>query len=457
MASTVVLQKMRAFYNSGTTRPYAFRKQQLKKLRQALLQHEEDIYEALYADLKKSREEAYLTELGLILAEIRTILKNLRQWMKPESVATNLFNFASSSTIYRDPLGVVLVVSPWNFPLQLALMAAAGAIAGGNCVVIKPSELASATAAILEKIIAATFQPEYICLAQGDGAEVVPAMMGSFRFDHIFFTGSPVVGRAVYELAAQKLVPVTLELGGKNPAVVEADANINIAAKRIAVGKYTNSGQVCIAPDYVLVHASVKEELLKALINAIKSFYGYDAGNSYDYGKIINKKRFDTLISYLKQGNIVAGGSYRADTLFLEPTIMDGISPESPLMQEEIFGPVLPVISFGTREEALSVIANNPNPLAFYLFTSGRKKELDWISALPFGGGCINNTLVHFSNPNLPFGGLGNSGIGNYHGKYSFELFTRPKAVLKSPAWFDPSLKYPSFKGKLTIMKKVLR
>lgn len=457
MPSTVVLQKMRAFYNSGTTRSYAFRKQQLKKLRQALLQHEEDIYGALYADLKKSREEAYLTELGLILAEIRTILKNLRQWMKPESVTTNLFNFASSSTIYRDPLGVVLVVSPWNFPLQLALMAAAGAIAGGNCVVIKPSELAPATAAILEKIIAATFQPEHVCLAQGDGAEVVPAMMGSFRFDHIFFTGSPAVGRAVYELAAQKLVPVTLELGGKNPAVVEADANINIAAKRIAVGKYTNSGQVCIAPDYVLVHASVKEELLKALIKAIKSFYGYDAGNSYDYGKIINKKRFDTLISYLEQGNIVAGGRYRADTLFLEPTIMDGISPESALMQEEIFGPVLPVISFGTREEALSVIANNPNPLAFYLFTSSRKKEQDWISTVPFGGGCINNTLVHFSNPNLPFGGLGNSGIGNYHGKYSFELFTRLKAVLKSPAWFDPPLKYPSFKGKLTIMKKILR
>lgn len=457
MASTVVLQKMRAFYNSGTTRSFAFRKQQLKKLRQALLQHEEDIYAALYADLKKSREEAYLTELGLILAEIRTILKNLRQWMKPECVATNLFNFASSSTIYRDPLGVVLVVSPWNFPLQLALMAAAGGIAGGNCVVIKPSELAPATAAILEKIIAATFQPEYVCLAQGDGAEVVPAMMASFRFDHIFFTGSPVVGRAVYELAAQKLVPVTLELGGKNPAIVEADANINIAAKRIAVGKYTNSGQVCIAPDYVLVHTSVKEELLKALIKAIKSFYGYDAGNSYDYGKIINKKRFDTLISYLEQGNIVAGGRYTADTLFLEPTIMDGISPESPLMQEEIFGPVLPVIAFGTKEEALSVIANNPNPLAFYLFTSSRKKEQDWISTVPFGGGCVNNTLVHFSNPNLPFGGLGNSGIGNYHGKYSFELFTRPKAVLKSPAWFDPSLKYPSFKGKLTLMKRVLR
>src|SRR5690606_15827394 len=248
---------------------------------------------------------------------------------------------------------------------------------------------------------AATFQPEYICVVQGDGAEIVPSMMRSFRFDHIFFTGSPVVGRAVYELAAQKLVPVTLELGGKNPAIVEADANINIAAKRIAVGKYTNSGQVCIAPDYVLVHASVKEELLKALIKAIKSFYGYDAGNSYDYGKIINKKRFNTLISYLEQGNIVAGGRYTADTLFLEPTIMDGISPESPLMQEEIFGPVLPVISFGTRDEALSVIANNPNPLAFYLFTSSRKKEQDWISTVPFGGGCINNTLVHFSNPNL--------------------------------------------------------
>jgi aldehyde dehydrogenase (NAD+) len=457
MASTVALQNMRAFYNSGTTRSYAFRKQQLKKLRQALLQHEEEIYGALYADLKKSREEAYLTELGLMLAEIRTILKNLRQWVKPKPVTTNLFNFASSSTIYRDPLGVVLVVSPWNFPMQLALMAAAGAMAGGNCVVIKPSELAPATAAILKKIITAIFPPEYVCVVQGDGAQVVPEMMGSFRFDHIFFTGSPGVGKAIYALAAQKLVPVTLELGGKNPAIVEADADIDIAAKRIVVGKYTNSGQICIAPDYVLVHASVKEKLLKALIKAIKNFYGDYPANSYDYGKIINKKRFDTLISYLQQGNIIAGGRYTADALFLEPTIMDGISLESDLMKEEIFGPVLPVISFESMEEALSVIAINPDPLALYLFTASKKKEQDWISAVPFGGGCINNTLVHFSNPNLPFGGLGNSGIGCYHGKYSFELFTRPKAVLKSPAWFDPSLKYPSFEGKLKIIKRILR
>jgi aldehyde dehydrogenase (NAD+) len=457
MSSTVALQNMRAFYNNGGTRSYTFRKQQLKKLKQALLQHEEEIYEALYADLKKSREEAYLTELGLILAEIRTILKNLRQWMKPKPVTTNLFNFASSSTIYRDSLGVVLVISPWNFPLQLALMAAAGAMAGGNCVVIKPSELAPATAAILQKIITASFPPEYVCVAQGDGAEVVTEMMESFRFDHIFFTGSLGVGRAVYELAAPKLIPVTLELGGKNPAIVEADANIDIAAKRIAVGKYTNSGQICIAPDYILVHTSVKEKLLKALIKAIKSFYGDDPGISYDYGKIINKKRFDKLLNYLQQGNIVAGGRYTAASLFLEPTIMDGISLESELMKEEIFGPVLPVIPFETMEEALAVIAINPNPLALYLFTTDKKKEHAWISAVPFGGGCINNTLVHFSNPSLPFGGVGNSGIGHYHGKYSFELFTRPKAVLKSPTWFDPSLKYPSFKEKLRIIKMILR
>ena len=457
MSSTVALQNMRVFYNSGATRSYAFRKQQLKKLRQALLQYEEEIYEALYADLKKSREEAYLTELGLMLAEIRTILKNLRQWMNPKPVATNLFNFVSSSIIYRDSLGVVLVVSPWNFPVLLALMAAAGAIAGGNCVVIKPSELVPATAAILQKIITASFPPEYVCVVQGDGARVVTEMMESFRFDHIFFTGSPGVGKAVYELAAQKLVPVTLELGGKNPAIVEADANIDIAAKRIVVGKYTNSGQICIAPDYVLVHKSVKEKLLKALIKAIKNFYGDDPGNSYDYGKIINKKRFDKLISYLQQGNIVTGGGYTEAALFLQPTIMDDISLESELMKEEIFGPVLPVIPFETMEEALAIIAINPNPLALYLFTANKKKEDAWISSVSFGGGCINNTLVHFSNPSLPFGGTGNSGIGYYHGKYSFELFTRPKSVLKSPAWFDPSLKYPSFKGRLKMIKMILR
>ncbi len=457
MVATVVLQNIRAFYRSGATRSYDFRKQQLKKLRQALLHYEEEIYEALYIDLKKSREEAYLTEFGLMLAEIRTILKNLRQWMKPKPVATNLFNFASSSIIYRDSLGVVLVVSPWNFPLQLALMAAAGAIAAGNCVVIKPSELAPATAAILQKIITASFPPEYVYVAPGDGARVVTEMMESFRFDHVFFTGSPRVGKAVYELAAQKLIPVTLELGGKNPAIVEADANIDIAAKRIVVGKYTNSGQICIAPDYVLVHSSVKEKLLKALIKSIKNFYGDDPGNSYDYGKIINKKRFDKLINYLQQGNIVAGGSYAEASLFLQPTIMDGISLESELMKEEIFGPILPVIPFETMEEALAVIAINPNPLALYLFTANKKKEDTWINTVSFGGGCINNTLVHFSNPNLPFGGTGNSGIGYYHGKFSFELFTRPKAVLKSPVWFDPSVKYPSFKEKLKMIKMILR
>ena len=457
MSSTVALQNLRAFYKSGTTRSYRFRKEQLKKLKRALLAHEEQIYDALYGDLKKSREEAYLTELGLVLAELRTMLKNLRQWMKPQTVATNLFNFASSSTIYRDSLGVVLVVSPWNFPLQLALMATAGAMAAGNCVVIKPSELAPATAAILQKIISATFPPEYVYVVQGDGAQVVTEMMESFRFDHIFFTGSSGVGRAVYELAAQKLIPVTLELGGKNPAIVEADANIDIAAKRIAIGKFTNSGQICIAPDYVLVHTSVKEKLLKALIKAIKNFYGEDAGNSYDYGKIINQKRFDRLISYLQQGNIVTGGKYTAATLFLQPTIMDSISLESELMKEEIFGPVLPVIPFETMDEALAVIAVNPNPLALYLFTTNKKKEQDWISTVAFGGGCVNNTLVHFSNPRLPFGGAGNSGIGYYHGKYSFDLFTRPKSILKSPTWFDPSIKYPSFKEKLKLIKIILR
>lgn len=446
---SIDLPAMRRHFQSGATMPYAVRRRQLLLLREALLQHEPAIAEALYSDLKKSREESYGTETGLALAELNNTLKNLRKWMRPRRAGTNLVNLPSSSRIYRDPLGVVLIIAPWNYPLQLALVPLIGAIAGGNCAVVKPSEHAPATSALLEKMLAAIYAPEYVRVVQGDGAEVVTGMMRSFRFDHVFFTGSASVGRAIYQLAAKDLVPVTLELGGKSPVVVEQDADLATAARRIVIGKFINAGQTCIAPDYLLVHADVRERLLAGLRETIETFYGEKPEESYDYAKIIHEKRFDTLVGYLSQGRITAGGRYDRRRLYIEPTLMEEVAPESPLMREEIFGPILPVFVYRNMEEALAIIGRHPNPLAFYLFTRDGEKQKAWMERVAFGGGCINNTVWHFANHYLPFGGVGNSGTGAYHGKYSFEVFTHAKPVMRTPVWIDPSIKYPPYKGKL--------
>jgi aldehyde dehydrogenase (NAD+) len=454
---TASLPGTRHYFNSGATRSYAFRKAQLQKLKEVILANEAGINKALYDDLKKSPEESWASELGLLMAEINLAIKKLRQWMEPVSAGTDLVNLPSSSKIYRDPLGVVLIIAPWNYPLQLALIPLVGAIAGGNCAVVKPSELAPATAAITEKIITEAFAPDYVQCVQGDGATIIPAMMNSFRFDHVFYTGSIPVGKIIYQLAAKDLVPVTLELGGKSPAIVEADASLGAAARRIVLGKFINVGQTCIAPDYLLVHASIKDELVKKMQACIRQFYGADASASYDYGKIINERRFDKLISYLSQGNIITGGQHEKNKLFIAPTLIENVLLEASLMTDEIFGPILPIFSFTTTAEALQIVQRNANPLAFYLFTSSKSKEQEWISAVPFGGGCINNTDWHFTNHHLPFGGVGNSGMGAYHGKFTFDTFTRQKGVLKTPAWFDPGIKYPSFKGRLGLFKKLIR
>lgn len=447
------LINLRQFYNSGGTRTYNFRLEQLKKLKQALLAREDEIYAALYSDLKKSKEEAYATELGLVIAELNLSIKKLGKWMRPHTVKTDLLNLPSSSKIYHDPLGVVLIISPWNYPLQLLLIPLIGAIAGGNCAVVKPSELAPATAVILEKIIKESFNEAYVMLLQGDGAAVIPAMMESFRFDLVFYTGSIPVGKIIYQLAARDLIPCVLELGGKSPAIVEADANLNIAARRIVMGKLINVGQTCIAPDYLLVQQSVKELLLQKIKAAIVQFYGDDPSKSYDYGKIINDKRFDKLIEYKLQGKLLLGGESDKTTGYIAPTIIEVEDLNLPVMNEEIFGPILPVITFNTTMEAMQIIQHNANPLAFYLFTGSKSKEAEWINAIPFGGGCINNTDYHFTNHYLPFGGVGNSGIGAYHGRFTFNTFTRQKPVMKTPGWFDPSFKYPSFKGRLKLFK----
>lgn len=459
-ADNSLLQKLnvlRNFYNSGAARSYAFRKEQLVKLRDAVLQHEQDLYDALYADLKKSPEETWVTETGFFIAEINATIKSLKGWMQPERVSTNLLNLPSSSFIMSEPLGVVLIIAPWNYPMQLLFTPLIGAIASGNCVVMKPSEFAPATAAIMHKIIQQVFAEDYILYVEGDGAEVIPAMMNNFIFDHIFYTGSTAVGKIIYQAASKNLVPVTLELGGKSPCVVESDADIKIAARRIALTKFSNAGQMCVAPDYVLVHSSVKDRLVVELKIWIEKFYSADPATSYNYGKIINERQFNRLVKYFGQGNILCGGQFNAAQLYIAPTLIDNVATDAPVMTDEIFGPILPIISFDKKEEALRIIASNKNPLAFYIFTQSSGNEKFWLNNVSFGGGCVNNASWHLTNHHLPFGGRGFSGTGNYHGRFSFNTFSHKKAVMKTPTWFDPDIKYPPFKGKLKLFKWVIR
>lgn len=453
------LQTMRDYFDSGATRSYQFRKQKLEALREAILQHEEALMTALQQDLKKGPEESWVTEIGFVLAEIRHTINYLKRWMKPEKVSTNLLNLPSKSFVYREPLGTVLIIGPWNYPFQLLIAPLVGAIAAGNCVVLKPSEAAPASAAVMKKIIAQTFSKEYILYVEGEGAVVVPHLMNNFRFDHVFYTGSTHVGRLIYEMAAKQLVPVTLELGGKSPCVVESDANIKVAARRIAVTKFSNAGQMCVAPDYLLVHQSVKEELINQLAATIKGFFSDDPSASDSYGKIVNEKAFQRLAAYLhlQQGSVVLGGRTDAAKSYIEPTLLVNVPPDAAVMGEEIFGPLLPIISFETFAEAKAIINRNPNPLAFYVFTGSKEKEEKWVREVSFGGGCVNNASWHLTNFHLPFGGRGNSGMGAYHGKYSFDVFSHQKAVMKTPTWFDPNIKYPPFKGKLNLFKKIVR
>ena len=450
------IQQLRTYFLSGATQSYDFRLNQLKRLKKLVLEHEKEIYSALYADLKKTDEDAWATEVGFFLSELNHTIEHLKGWMQPASVPTNLLNQPSSSYTIREPLGVVCIIAPWNYPFQLLLTPLVGAIAGGNCVVLKPSEFAPATAKIMSKIIHALFPTNYILYVEGDGATVLPPMLTENRFDHIFYTGSTAVGKIIYKYAAEQLVPVTLELGGKSPAVITSDANLRVAARRIASPKFSNCGQMCIAPDYILVPTELKDNLIKELISAIQQFYGANAIESEHYGKIINDKQWLRITSYLSEGEIVYGGKSDRDKLFIEPTIMTGIHPNAKIMQDEIFGPILPILTYQSKEEALAIIQHNPNPLAFYVFTENKTDEQYWLTNVPSGGACVNNSTLHITNHDLPFGGRGFSGIGGYHGKSSFDTFTHLKSVLKTPTWIDPNFKYPPYTGKSWLLKKLI-
>jgi len=450
-----ILAGQRQFFNSGRTKDLDFRLENIRRLKKAIIQNEAAILAALRNDLYKPAYEGYLTEIGLVLTEIRFVSRHLRSWVKPRKVRTPYFLWFGSSAIHPEPYGISLIISPWNYPLHLTMLPLIGSIAAGNCTIIKPSEYAPHTAAIISEIIERHFDSHYVAVIEGD-AQASKDLLKN-RFDYIFFTGSQTVGKIVMSAAAKNLTPVTLELGGKNPCIVDQDVNIDLAARRIASGKFINGGQTCTAPDYLLVHQSNKQKLLDQIKVYLRKFYGEDPQKSPDYGRIINKRQFDRLAALLDKGEKVVGGQTDPDDLYIAPTLLQDVSWNDPVMQDEIFGPILPVLVFEDLAEVVSTINSRQRPLALYFFSNQRNNYQRIIEEVSFGGGCINDTLAHLINPHLPFGGTGSSGMGGYHGKASFDTFSHQKSIFKK--WFnlDLPLRFPPYKNKLSILKNILR
>ncbi|MED5245618.1 MULTISPECIES: aldehyde dehydrogenase [Priestia] len=422
-------KKQLSFFNSGKTKDVAFRIETLKKLRELVVRHEEDILKAVKADLNKPEMEAKRAEVGLVLSEIDFAVENLAEWAAPKEVETPSTHAGAKSYIYQDPYGLALVIAPWNYPFQLAVSPVVGAIAAGNCVVLKPSELTPHTSSLLAKMFNENFPEEYMTVVEGE-VETSTALLKE-NFDYIFFTGSTMVGKIVAEAAAKHLTPVTLELGGKSPTIVHEDANIEEAAKRIARGKFANAGQTCVAPDYILVQRNVKDELLANLKEVVTNTYGEDVSQNLDFPHVVSEKHFDRLSSFLTNGDIVFGGKTDRSRLFIEPTVLDNISWEDNVMQDEIFGPILPVIVYDEISEVIQAIVKRPKPLALYLFSEDEAVQDHILNSVSFGGGSINDTINHMTSHYLPFGGVGDSGMGAYHGKASFDTFSHAKSILK--------------------------
>lgn len=447
-----MLKEQQKFFQRGVTRQVDFRLAALETLQKAMKRHEAEIIQALKKDLGKSEFESYETEIGLIYEEIRFARRHLKRWARIKRVKTPLAQFPSRSYIQKEPLGSVLIIAPWNYPFQLAISPLIGAIAAGNTVVVKPSELSPATAEVIEKIIVETFEPHYIHVVLG-GIRTTQSLLEQ-KFDHIFFTGSTRVGMLIAQKAAQTLTPATLELGGKSPCIVDETADIPLAAKRIAWGKFLNAGQTCVAPDYILCQEKIQKPLMDALKKVIDEFWPGDAAENEDYPKIINTQHFERLVRLMESGNILIGGKADKSKRKISPTVLVGVSKDSPVMQEEIFGPILPVLTYQKLEEIPQIV--NSTPLSLYLFSTSKENEKYVLNNVSFGGGCVNDTIVHLSTPYLPFGGVGQSGMGNYHGKKSFDCFSHEKSILKKGNWLDISLRYPPYAGKLKMLKRFL-
>jgi len=452
---SAMIEKQKEFFNSGKTLPLEFRINQLKRLRDSIERNEKIILEALYKDLRKSEIEAYNSEVLVVTTEVDYVLKRISKWTRPRKVRTPLMHQPAKSLVYPEPAGVVLILAPWNYPFQLTFAPLIGAIAAGNCAVLKPSEYAPHMSAAMAEIIRNDFGQDYITVTEG-GVEVSKALLQE-KFDHIFFTGSTNVGKMVMRAASQHLTPVTLELGGKSPCIVWKDANIEVTSRRILWGKFMNAGQTCVAPDYLLVHKDVREGLIEALINGIGKFYGPSPQRSKDYARIINQNHFERLIKYLEDGTVLFGGEHDKKDLYISPTLLSDVKQSAPVMQDEIFGPILPIFEFETMEDVIDRIRSKPKPLSLYLFTNDRSVLEAVLRNTSSGGVCINDTVSHIVGSGLPFGGVGESGFGNYHGKASFDTFTHPKSVLRRSFSFDARMKYPPYQVELKKIKRILK
>ena len=443
----------KAFFNTHKTKNLKFRKQQLKLLSKNIKNHENELLDALYKDLGKSKVEAYATEIGMLLKSIKLMRKELKNWSKTKQTDTPLYLFPTKSYIKKEPYGTVLIIGPFNYPVQLVFEPLIGAIAAGNTAIVKPSELTPHVAIVIKDIIEDTFDEAYVSVVEG-GIEETQALL-SLPFDYMFFTGSEKVGKIVYEAAARKLIPVTLELGGKSPVIVDDTANIKVASERISFGKFTNAGQTCVAPDYILVQRKVKNDLIKALKKTITEFYGENIEKSPDFGRIVNQKHFNRLndLIQIHKDNVVFGGNSSKEDLYIEPTLLDNITNDNKIMKEEIFGPILPIITYDNFDEVLEIIQSKSKPLSLYLFSEDENMTHRVLEELSFGGGAINDTLMHLANPNLPFGGVGSSGIGQYHGKYSFDTFSHMKSYTFKSTRLESSLFFPPYKGKFKYIK----
>ena len=433
-------EKQKKFFNSGTSKSIQYRINSLKKLKKNISLNENEIINALKSDLGKSETETFFSEIALIYIEINLALKNVKRWSKKRKVSSSLINFLSSDYIIPEPYGVTLNISPWNYPFQLSISPLIGAVAAGNTVILKPSEFSSKTSEIIKKIIENTFEKGHVDVILG-GPEIGSKLL-DFNWDYIFFTGSTNIGKIVAQKAAINLTPTTLELGGKNPCIVDETANLKVASKRIVFGKFLNCGQTCIAPDFILVHESVKKDFTEKIIERIRKIYNEDVENSENYSRIINKKHFSRLIKLLEKDKIIYGGKNNPNSNFIEPTLIDGSNFNSSLMKEEIFGPILPVVSYSNKDELKKILDNYKDPLAFYIFSNDKKFSNELINRYSFGGAAVNDTISQIVNHRLPFGGIRNSGLGSYHGKQSFKTFSFYKPYIVKSNIFDLNAKY---------------
>jgi aldehyde dehydrogenase (NAD+) len=455
---TKVISNMRSHFDEGHTLPLESRKKKLQLLEKAIERYTEEICDAIFQDFHKPKAEMLLTEIYTSLAEVRHTISKLSNWAAPERAATNLLIMPASSKIYKSPKGVVCLFAPWNYPFYLAMMPLISAIAAGNVVILKPAHETLHVSRIINKILSEIFDKKEVFVVEGEGKTIGDMLLNNFKFDHIFFTGSQAVGKSIMEKAAKNLTPVTLELGGKSPSIIDENYDVNYAAKKIVWAKFINAGQTCVCTDYALVHARKYDAFIEACKKQIELLFGTDVANSDEYGHIINQKRYDRIIELMKDGDILYGGQSYAEKLCIAPTLLAPHSLDTAIMKEEIFGPVLPIIKFESEKEVVNIVRRNRHPLALYIFSTNKKFRQNLTDKIEFGGGCYNNNAYHLGNPSLPFGGAGSSGMGSYHGKYGFDTFSHSKSVLNSAKWFDiPLLYQPYTLNKMKVIKWFFR